>query len=127
MKKSDPVIGDDMWEAPPKPRRRHSRVGISFPCDIEHSGSISQGRLYDLSISGAFVESDKVPPVGDPIEVSIHPSGEEKELTLAAVIRHQNPHKVGETQLSGCGVEFRRVSQEARSHIQTLLSRCTSA
>jgi hypothetical protein len=79
-------------------KRAHSRVSftVQVTCTTE-GGAVVNGRTRDLSVGGAFIESDEIPAFGSKIVVALGVAGAEN-IQLSAIVRWTKPE--------GFGVQF---------------------
>jgi hypothetical protein len=79
-------------------KRAHSRINYSteVTCTTE-GGAVVTGTTRDLSVGGAFVESQDIPAFGSKVVVSLSVPGH-GELKLNGIIRWTKP--------DGFGVQF---------------------
>ncbi len=98
-------------------RRLPSRLPVRW--SDPRASETERTRLRDISRGGAFIVSERVPPVGERIEVTLDaPDGERIQLcSVVSWIRSEHPHR-------GFGVSFRpadpatarRLSEVVRGH-----------
>jgi hypothetical protein len=65
-------------------------------CTTE-TGAVVTGRTRDLSVGGAFIESDETPPFGSKVTMVMRAPGQ-GELRVSAIVRWTQP--------DGFGVQF---------------------
>jgi CheY-like chemotaxis protein len=107
----------------PLPRRRGRRLVVNLRFIYEIDGHVSQAFSRDLSPGGAFLKTDRVPPLGTRLSLRFQVPGVWEELHCRAVVRstsHADPHG---GQLSGFGVEFEGLSEGALEQISAFIER----
>ncbi|MFQ5738725.1 MAG: HD domain-containing phosphohydrolase [Acidobacteriota bacterium] len=85
-------------------RRREMRRELSFPCRIIWRNQSFEGRVLDLSLDGAFVQTDTVPLEGADVEIVIVEEG--AEVVIGASVLHTGTYRAGPQNLQGFGVKF---------------------
>jgi CheY-like chemotaxis protein len=89
-------------------RARRTPINLRFTWRTE-GGVVGHSFSRDLSPSGAFLESDRIPPMGCPLHLSFRLTGDEAEIGCGAHVR--NVPEVGQL---GFGVEFADLREEDR-------------
>ncbi|HEX5042627.1 MAG TPA: PilZ domain-containing protein [Candidatus Polarisedimenticolaceae bacterium] len=89
-------------------RARRTPINLRFTWRTE-GGVVGHSFSRDLSPSGAFLESDRIPPLGCPLHLSFRLAAEEAEIACGAHVR--NVPEVGQL---GFGVEFAELREEDR-------------
>jgi hypothetical protein len=56
-------------------RRRHERMRVRFPCELEIGGRRASGTVRDLSAGGLCVQTPLTPQEGDELQLRLHPKG----------------------------------------------------
>jgi len=92
-------------------RARRTPVNVRFTWRTE-GGVVGHSFTRDLSPSGAFLESDRIPPMGCPLQLVFRLTEDEPEISCAAHVR--NVPDVGHL---GFGVEFADLRDEDRMRL----------
>lgn len=93
-------------------RARRTPVNLRFTWRTE-GGVVGHSFSRDLSPSGAFLESDRIPPMGCPLHLTFRLTGGEAEIVCRAHVRN-----VPEMGALGFGVEFADLSDEDRQRLE---------
>jgi len=105
-----------------KERRRAPRVPICMPSAAECDAWLEACFTKDLSASGAFIISGRLPSISTGFSIDIEMPGEMKRLRLRAVtVRAQGASP------RGFGVEWRDVGERERGRLEELWERWKSA
>jgi CheY-like chemotaxis protein len=96
-------------------RSRRTPAALRFTWTTE-GGVTGQSISRDLSTSGAFLESDRVPPVGCPLDLAFRLPGDEREIACGAHVRNVPQHGA-----LGFGVEFDGLEPEDLSRVQAFV------
>jgi CheY-like chemotaxis protein len=92
-------------------RARRTPVNLRFTWRTE-GGVVGHSFSRDLSPSGAFLESDRIPPLGCPLHLSFRLAAEDAEIACGAHVR--NVPEVGHL---GFGVEFADLREDDRARL----------
>lgn len=76
-------------------KRAHSRVSfkVQVSCTTE-GGAVVTGVTRDLSVGGAFIESNEIPAFGSKVSVSLAVTGYEN-LRISGIVRWTKPEGFG--------------------------------
>ena len=92
-------------------RARRTPVNLRFTWRTE-GGVVGHSFSRDLSPSGAFLESDRIPPLGCPLHLSFRLAEGDAEIGCGAHVRN-----VPEAGQLGFGVEFADLPEEDRMRL----------
>lgn len=104
--------------------RRSARTAIElrvhFRRDEPGSALEKAGRIADLGMGGAFVQTERPPPVGTPIVLTLQAATAWDPLELPAEVRwtHDEPIGLGR----GFGIKFRALAPAQASALYELLA-----
>jgi CheY-like chemotaxis protein len=93
-------------------RARRTPINLRFTWRTE-GGVVGHSFSRDLSPSGAFLESERIPPMGCPLQLAFRLAGEENEIVCRAHVR--NVPQVGSL---GFGVEFADLPDSDRGRLE---------
>ena len=93
-------------------RARRTPVNLRFAWQTE-GGVVGQSYSRDLSPSGAFLESERIPPLGCPMNLRFRLEQAEPEIACLAHVRN-----VPELGALGFGVEFADLSDADRQRLE---------
>jgi len=104
--------------------RLHPRVKVNWPVTIKTREGPITGVIKDISAGGAFVSGWKrLKPNEESHAPNYHSSTSKLRLLIdAKVIRQDTERLDNETMFLGMGIQFTRLSSEARDIISTLVS-----
>lgn len=92
-------------------RARRTPINLRFTWRTE-GGVVGHSFSRDLSPSGAFLESDRIPPMGCPLHLSFRLGEDETEIACGAHVR--NVPEMGQL---GFGVEFADLGEDDRTRL----------
>lgn len=105
-------------------QRRCRRMPVDIACEIASDawdGMVAM-RLTDLSLEGAFVETELPLHVGSEVVVQVHPPGEQNVRILAEVRRVDLPRRRQENaQRCGMAISFAYVARRDHATLQRWL------
>lgn len=113
----------DIWDQAPRPRRGSSRWHLGIPCRLLHDGEETPARLADVSLNGAFLESDRDLEVGTPVKLILASSSDSPGLRLDGTVRHVRCDLPDRGLKAGFGIRFRTLSPGVRLQLRALLNR----
>lgn len=93
-------------------RARRTPVNLRFTWRTE-GGVVGHSFSRDLSPSGAFLESERIPPLGCPLRLRFRLTGEDPEIVCGAHVRN-----VPDLGSLGFGVEFADLGEEDRARLE---------
>lgn len=93
-------------------RRRHARVALHIPVEIEWGSETLNAEVQDISLGGMFIATPNPLWVGARFASRLRAAD---PLDLDCVVRRVVPG-------SGMGVEFERVSPELRARLEAVVS-----
>ena len=97
-----------------------SRYSVSIPCRFYSPHGHYEGYLRNLSTAGAFVETDRIPPVETSGNLYFH-SPDGRELGIAAHVAHTLSAANGKGRREGFGVRFVSLHMENLNRLKRLL------
>lgn len=99
-------------------KRRHPRCGLNTEIWIGQDGIFTRNneRLDNLSVGGAFVESEQYYAVGSLLSLRFKLPVSSNFITTLVIVRNVQPSK-------GFGVEFLDISPESRSQIESYIEK----
>lgn len=105
-------------------RRLHERYRGSLTVQLERDGVRRFATIYDMSRGGAFLEIHPAPPPGTSLTIFIaRPDG--RALSFPCEARHSRFDR--DLDLSGVGVAWGDLDDEARAYLDELLARAAAA
>jgi hypothetical protein len=72
---------------------RTLRIPFIRRCSLLRSHVEQDGMILDLSLNGAYITSDALPKEGESIKVSFSVPGNDRILSMSAVVAWLNPHQ----------------------------------
>jgi Tfp pilus assembly protein PilZ len=90
------------------------RIPFVRRCSVTSSGRNTEAMLLDLSLRGIYIATQKLPIVGETIEVSFRVPGNEREMTIpseVAWIQTHQTHPVHGLPV-GFGARFKKLAAE---------------
>ena len=94
-------------------RRVAERTRVTFGMVCDAGASMTTGRVLDLSLTGAFIHTDKLLPIGTLVTLfPVGDAGEELFEIDAEVVRVRQG--TSESDPPGMGVRFSEVSEDYR-------------
>ncbi len=112
-----------------KEKRQTPRWVLSQTCIFDYRESRHEGKLGNLSMAGAFVESSVLPSLGTQVEVHLpalanwspFSIGDHPRIAVEGVVVHHT-RRIGATEsVQGFGVRFSDLDENARQEIEFLL------
>lgn len=101
-------------------RRVAERTRVTFGMVCDAGASMTTGRVLDLSVTGAFIHTDKVLPVGTLVTLfPVGDAGEELFEIDATVVRVRQG--TNEDDPPGMGVQFSGVSEDELAALHALI------
>ena len=105
------------------------RIPFVRRCTVVASGRESEAMLLDLSLHGIYVATDKLPAVGDKLEVMFRVPGNDRKLkisSLVAWIQTRQTHPVHGLPV-GFGARFKKLAvEDVRLIARTIQAYCMS-
>lgn len=124
-----PPLGAVQHAPPPRPSleaRRHDRHRFELDLVYVSEALEVEATTRDLSVSGVFVCTQLLDPVGTRCQLTILIDGG-PPLQLGAIVRRVVEHDPLGDEPVGMGVEFEHVSQEARAWLESTVARFAAA
>jgi CheY-like chemotaxis protein len=122
-----PVVKREFFNAVQRfvslPKRRAKRVTINLRFSYVVNGHSGQAFSRDLSVSGAFLKTDRLLPLGTPIQLRFRLPGAWEELECGGVVRSTSRCDTHAGQLSGVGVEFEGLAPADSELLETFVER----
>ncbi len=106
--------------------RRAVRRGADFRCRFRFDRTESEGRLIDLCVHGAFIESDEVPAESCRVQLTLELNSE-YEFSVEGSVVHKGRYLTDARNFLGFGIQFKVLSLQARHAIEDLIRRSTAA
>jgi hypothetical protein len=99
-------------------QRDNLRVDVKWPVTIESTEGLLNGETMNVSISGAFICCQKLPPLKEKFRLTMNPPGRHP-LTATAEVIWSN-FNVPESQVvnRGMGIRYEEISDEDRQFIK---------
>ncbi len=97
-----------------------SRHSVSIPCRFHSPHGHYEGYLRNLSTGGAFVETDRIPPVETSGNLYFR-SPDGRELEITAHVAHTRSAADGTGKREGFGVRFVNLDTENLNRLKRLL------
>ena len=105
-------------------RRQAARWKAQLKCRFECRGQPYDGRLFDLSEKGAFLESRQfLPALQSRLAIRFRSLDGQRELSATAVVRHCRSDRQGNPE--GFGVEFEQLSPDVLSELELIVTQPT--
>jgi CheY-like chemotaxis protein len=104
----------------PLPRRRADRLQINLRFTYHLDGRVSQAFSRDLSPRGAFLKSDRLPPLGARLELRFCIPGLADEVRCDGVVRTTSA-AIHPASSGGIGIEFEGLSDADRRLLANFL------
>lgn len=79
-------------------KRQHPRARIDKDCTVEHGEGTASATIRDISVGGAFIESNQSYPFATDVSLLIELPGEATPLRIAGTVRWSHG--------DGFGVQF---------------------
>ena len=93
--------------------RRHPRVKMALPVEVDNSGAVRQGKITNLAVNGAFVRLSSTSDLAPLVNLKFSPPDLDQPIkTLARVVR-STPE--------GIGLEFLDLNYKTRSLLWSFL------
>jgi hypothetical protein len=106
------------------PSRRYPRMKVSVPVRVFSRGEESEGKIVDLSSTGAFILMSKLPDLTRRLELYIKIPNMHVVFVIGAIVRFDvRPVGNGSAHHYGLGVHFSSISDEDRLSLSCLLKR----
>jgi type IV pilus assembly protein PilZ len=94
-------------------KRQHPRKALQVPIAFDFNGARVEAVCTDLSIGGAFIETNHVAPFGTAVRVYLRLPALETEVTVDCTVRWTKPE--------GMGVQFGLMgARETHALVQTI-------
>ena len=102
-------------------RRKNPRWDLFSPCRIVWQDTAYHGRILDLSLEGAMLESETLPPHGEQVSIFFSLEGLEAQIGGTVIHRSQDPEaQSGFEGLHGFYVEFHEPQKEIMAKMQNM-------
>ena len=105
----------------PDERRKFIRAALTTELWIGQDGIFTRNgeRLGDLSLGGAFIESEQIYTVGAVLNLRFKMPGQHNFVTCTSIVRN--------VRFGGFGVQFLDLSSESRWQIQEFIEKQTGS
>jgi Tfp pilus assembly protein PilZ len=109
--------------SPPPPHTGLIRIPYVQPCLLVGGDATWEGVLCNLSLLGAYVAVDPIPPKADHVRLFFKVPREEQALEAPCEVVWENPQEPSQTESlpPGCGLRFAELSPSARGRIEELI------
>jgi CheY-like chemotaxis protein len=108
----------------PLTERRARRTPVSLRFSWRTEGGVAGSSFSrDLSPSGAFLQSERIPPLGCPLRLTFRLTGDDRDIVCAAHVRNVPDMGLPEVGASGFGVEFMDLGEEDRARLEGFVER----
>lgn len=104
-------------------RRRFSRVPAQLPCLFTHGTATRPATITDISLGGALLTSEFLPPIGSSVTISLETSQSSIPLTLSATVIHASRRSSKKGDVSRFGVRFGGTATGLMRLIHSLIAR----
>jgi hypothetical protein len=105
------------WEE----KRKHARVAISWPAQLQSPQGPMTVQLKDISLGGAFVVCPHPLPLTEKFQITVNPSND-KEISLNAVVVWSNSNVPEDKVINrGMGIKFIENSDENRNGLNQVI------
>lgn len=101
-------------------RRLAQRWRVRFRCHFQVAGEVYEGHIIDISLGGAFIESEDTPTADSGIRIQIQLGG--RSLVINGIVRHSGWFLMEMRNVNGFGVEFENLSFAANAFVRKVLS-----
>ena len=98
-------------------RRIVSRDKIILSCLLIFEGKEHSALITDISLGGAYLQCDFLPPVGSDVSIKTEASLVGVQLILEAKVLRYDLKKFGRRKARGFGIQFRNSSPELEEFI----------
>ncbi len=109
--------------SPPAPHSGLVRIPYVQPCLLVGGDATWEGALCNLSLLGAYVAVDPIPPKADTVRLLFRVPREEQPLEAPCEVVWENPQEPSQAESlpPGCGLRFTGLSPLARGRIDELI------
>lgn len=122
-----PLERNDLFDAVrrflPLPERRGRRLMTNLRFTFRDGGQQFQAFSRDVSSSGAFLKTDRIPPLGTKIELGFHLPGSWAEVRCLGVVRNTSRGDGHDGCVNGIGVEFQELGESESEQLETFVER----
>ncbi len=122
-----PLGRDDLFRAVrrflPLPERRGRRLLTNLRFAFRVGGEQFQAFSRDISSSGAFLKTDRIPPLGTAVELCFHLPGSWAEVRCQGVVRNTSRGDGHAGYVNGIGLEFRDLGECEREQLEAFVER----
>ena len=101
-------------------KRDSIRNEVTWPVTMELAEGVFTGETKNVSMSGAFICSDKIPPLQEKFRVVFNPPDHPAIIALAEVVWSNSNVPEEQVVNRGMGIRFLEISQEDREFIANL-------
>jgi Tfp pilus assembly protein PilZ len=107
----------------PPPHSGLIRIPYVQPCLLVGGDAAWEGVICNLSLLGAYVAADPIPPKADRVRLLFKVPREEQPLEAPCEVVWENPQEPSRAEglPPGCGLRFTELSQSARGRIEELI------
>lgn len=97
-------------------KREFTRIAFRSEAEVKCGDKDIKGEIENLSLTGAFVKTTCLAPLGKPLQIRIQLSGASSELsvTLKGKLVRQDPR--------GFAVEFTEMALDSFFHLRTIIA-----
>jgi hypothetical protein len=112
----------------PAEKRRGQRKSVSIPCALRMGGNVYAGQVFDLSSSGAFIQTKQLFAAGDEISIIFNwrRRGAPLYLSMKAHVTHMGRFIQGFGSFLGFGAQFTGLSANQIAKLNSILDALTS-
>ena len=109
--------------AAPPPHTGLIRIPYVQPCLLAGGDGTWEGVLCNLSLLGAYVAVDPIPPKAEKVRLLFKVPREEQPLEAQCEVVWENAHEPSQAQglPAGCGLRFASMSPAARERVEELI------
>jgi len=122
-----PLIQRAYWEAVRRfirlPKRRDLRQIVNLRFTYEVGDRRWQAFSRDLSMYGAFLKTDHLPPQGERVRVQFNIPGHADAVTCDAIVRRSTPFDPHNHQTAGFAVEFEGLAEGDAERLERFVKR----
>ncbi len=107
----------------PPPHTGFVRIPYVQPCLLVNDAGTWEGVLCNLSLVGAYVTTDPIPPTGERLGLLFKVPGEDRPLEARGEVVWVNPEEPrrADSLPPGCGLRFEGLDPAVRAHVARLI------
>ena len=122
-----PLVNREFYKAVrrfvPLPKRRNQRAGVNLRFTYRAGDKVGQAFSRDVSRNGAFLKTDRIPPLGTRLDLRFTLPGAWEEISCRALVRITARCESQPSQLSGFGIEFDELRAEDAELLEQFIAR----